>query len=157
MENGTRPQGRPRADVAKRFWAKVDTSGDCWEWLGAKQRLGYGKFYLDGKYPVAHRVAYELTNGAVPPKADIDHLCRNPSCVNPDHLEAVSHRENTLRGANGFALTGRCKSGKHEATEENVYTSPAGKRRCIPCRAEYEQATGRSHHAAREIVDGDVA
>ena len=80
------------------FWARVDASGDCWVWTGAKNRQGYGSQRLDGKRPGAHRVVYEALVGPIPEGLELDHLCRNPSCVNPDHLEPVTHQENMRRG-----------------------------------------------------------
>ena len=79
-----------------RFWSKVDKRGpsECWNWLASKSPLGYGCFDKRG----AHRVAYEALRGAVPVGLVLDHLCRNPGCVNPAHLEAVTHRENIRRG-----------------------------------------------------------
>lgn len=83
-----------------RFWEKVDASGDCWIWTGAKDQHGYGRIGLgtreDG-IAAAHRVAYELLIGPIPAGLTIDHLCINPPCVNPDHLEAVSMEENARR------------------------------------------------------------
>jgi hypothetical protein len=87
----------------------------------------------------AHRVLYRLVNGPIPIGAEIDHLCRNRSCVNPDHLEAVSHRENLMRSPIApAAINARkthCKYG-HEFTQTNTYVS-SGRRRCRLCQAVY--------------------
>lgn len=76
------------------------TSSGCWEWPG-NQRGGYGRIEtkVAGKRrrPAAHRVFYEEFVGPIPDGLSIDHLCRNRACVNPDHLEPVSMRENLLR------------------------------------------------------------
>lgn len=87
----------------ERFWSKVDASGDCWEWTAGVNNRGYGYFHVAvGQSPVgAHRFAYEQLVGPIPDGLVIDHLCRNPPCVNPDHLEPVRFRENLMRGGVG--------------------------------------------------------
>jgi len=109
--------------VEPRFWPKVVKGEDpnsCWQWIGAKSV--YGMISFEGKNENAHRVSYILKNGKVPPGLQIDHLCRNKLCVNPDHLEAVTGRTNTLR-ANGptkvNAMKTHCWRG-HEFTKENT-------------------------------------
>lgn len=87
----------------ERLLAKVNIpdhrDGTCWEWQGGVDPNGYGRFHIDGRMLGAHRVAYELIAGAVIPAGhDIDHLCRNRRCVRPSHLEAVTRRENLMRG-----------------------------------------------------------
>ena len=67
----------------------------CWIWLGAKDPLGYGRFR---NRTIAYRFSYEQVKGSIPDGLELDHLCRVPSCVNPDHLEPVTHHENLLRG-----------------------------------------------------------
>lgn len=71
----------------------------CWEWQGAVDPNGYGRFHLDGRMLGAHRVAYLLIAGAIPEGHDLDHLCRNRRCVRPSHLEPVTRQVNLLRGA----------------------------------------------------------
>lgn len=81
-----------------RFWRKVQKTPGCWRWTGAIQSAGYGSIGLgEGRVGSAHRVAYELLVGPIPPGLTIDHLCRNTWCVNPAHLEAVTHQENVRR------------------------------------------------------------
>ena len=75
----------------------VDPQTGCWEWTGA-MRGGYGVLHQGGASVAAHRVIYERYRGSISPGLDIDHLCRNPSCVNPDHLEPVTRAENVRRG-----------------------------------------------------------
>ena len=120
----------------ERFWRKVrkDPNG-CWEWQGAKGQ-GYGNFYLHGKFPRAHRYAYELLVGPIPDGLTLDHLCRNRACVNPDHLEPVTQKVNTLRGEGLAAQNARkthCPEG-HPLNGDNLYQQPGnGYRRCREC------------------------
>ena len=98
----------------------------CWEWNGAKDRYGYGHLRLPvsegGRYCGAYRAVYERFIGRVPEGMELDHLCRNPSCVNPTHLEPVTHHVNTLR-----ARKTHCPHG-HEYTPENTYVVHRGVR-----------------------------
>jgi hypothetical protein len=82
----------------ERFWAKVDKDGPngCWLWLASIDAHGYSHA---GKGRLAYRLAYQLVRGPVPAGLELDHLCRNKLCVNPDHLEPVTHAENVRRGA----------------------------------------------------------
>jgi HNH endonuclease len=70
----------------------------CWNWTGSRDRWGYALMRIDGKTRVIHRLVYEHFYGPVPPGLELDHTCKNPSCVNPSHLEPVTHLENLLRG-----------------------------------------------------------
>lgn len=87
----------------QRFVEKIrppkDPVRDCWEWIGGKNSFGYGSFKARGKPLVAHRYSFEISHlGPLSGGVHLDHLCRNPSCVNPNHLEQVTHRENCSRG-----------------------------------------------------------
>lgn len=142
----TSPHVRKRRSPLGCFWAKVDKNGPawsgtpCWLWLGAKNHGGYGQAKKPsgrrGGFTVsAHRLAYELFVGAIPAKLEIDHLCRNRACVNPAHLEAVTHRVNDLRGISFSAVNAKkthCNNG-HEFTPENTRLEGQG-RRCLACR-----------------------
>lgn len=71
----------------------------CWVWPGAKNSQGYGRIGAGGRtWAYTHRVVYEALVGPIPDGLDLDHLCRNPSCCNPAHLEPVTRTENSLRG-----------------------------------------------------------
>lgn len=76
------------------FWSKAERIGDCLAWTAAKSEKGYGKFGIGRRSYRAHRVAYELTHGAIPEGIQIDHTCHNPSCILPDHLRATTHKQN---------------------------------------------------------------
>lgn len=120
--------------TAGTFWDRVDASGDCWEWQGPRAR-GYGRVSIDGRMRPAHRVAYETLVGPVPEGLVLDHLCRVRACVNPDHLEPVTNRENVLRGVGPtarHAVQTHCGKG-HPFTPENTYWSEKAGRRCRAC------------------------
>ena len=132
--------------MERRFWAKVDFNGpnwqstNCWRWT-ASLRHGYGQVSWRRVPTPAHRVAYQLLVGPIPEGLYIDHLCRNPSCVNPAHMEPVSHRENILRGSNPAAQNARkthCIRG-HPFNEINTAYEKKG-RRCRTCRRRQQRA-----------------
>ncbi len=84
--------------ASKRFWSQVLINPDaCWEWQGGISN-GYGSFFLFPKKVKAHRYSYEQLVGEIPIGLEIDHLCRNRSCVNPAHMETVTRSENIRRG-----------------------------------------------------------
>ena len=144
--------------IDERFWQKVKVGSpeSCWLWQANKSRGGYGKFFLAGRGNIyAHRFAYELAVGPIPKGMQIDHLCRNRACVNPDHMESVSSKTNTLRGTNSAAGNARkthCLRG-HAFTEANTYLH-AGSRLCRQCR--WDQSERRKQHRGdadhREVV-----
>lgn len=86
-----------------RFWSKVDFTDSCWLWIGGIATNGYGRVKHEGRMKPAHRVAYEWLRGAVPAGLELDHVkewgCSSRACVNPAHLEPVTHRENTMSDA----------------------------------------------------------
>ena len=151
----TNPPGSPPADPRFRFLKMLPprpTDGSCWEWTGAKWK-GYGQFgtqITPGKWRnvKAHRFAYEMFVGPIPEGLQLDHLCRNPGCVNPDHLEPVTNRENGLRGTSPAAVHAKathCVNG-HEFTPENTYRPPGkNERACREC----QRINGRINDAKR--------
>ncbi len=132
--------------IEYRFWSKVapvEPRWDveqCWLWTGAKAGRGYGVFritHTTGRsMGYAHRIAYELEIG--PTDLELDHKCRVHACVNPAHLEPVSHSENMLRGRDATSPGGRdyCLKG-HKFTPENTKVDGT-KRRCRTCFNAYQ-------------------
>lgn len=121
----------------------VKTAAGCWEWQLHISGSGYGRMTLNGKPGVdVYRVAYEAYRGPIPAGLEVDHLCRNRKCCNPDHLEPVTKRINLLRGTNPAALNARktmCPSG-HPYDKKNTYLQRNGKRYCRACAAEWQRA-----------------
>lgn len=123
-------------DLPERITRRLLTSrSGCWEWQGARDRLGYGYVRYEGKVWRMHRLMWVAAGRVLPAgtrgpgQVDIDHICRNPSCCNPDHLEAVPHRENMIRST---ALITACPQG-HPYDEANTRNGADGGRDCRTC------------------------
>lgn len=143
--------------AAERFWEKVQIEpGGCWQWTGGLNGVGYGQFYRgkrsreDTGKTYAHRWAYEQLVGPIPEGLHLDHLCRNPACVNPAHLEPVTARENLLRGVGPSAAHAKkthCPDG-HPYAGSNLYIHPTkGYRVCRACgrrRAQERRDAGKA-------------
>jgi len=127
------PRERDRMNLPPQVVGRISFGNDCWEWSGYRDRDGYGRVYFDGKQRNAHRVVYELTRGEIPAASEIDHLCRNRSCVRPDHLRTVSHRENVF--APGSLALAKIQSERKTCPRGHVYDgSYRNMRRCSQCR-----------------------
>lgn len=131
---------RTRPTVEERFWAKVEKTDSCWLWIASRGFGGYGRFYpgRPAASRAAHRVSYEWAKGPIPDGLELDHLCRVRECVNPDHLEAVTHAEN-VRRARAATAKDYCYRG-HEFTPENTLIDRDGWRRCRECRGIRQRA-----------------
>lgn len=133
-----KPKVRPALPNIDRFEKRVNRiPGGCWEWVGHTNGGGYGRLAIEGRTTVyAHRWSYEYHVGPIPDGLEIDHLCRNTLCVNPDHLEPVTPDENKRRWSESVT---HCKSG-HEYTPENTYIRPGrGGKDCMECRRERDR------------------
>jgi len=122
------------------FLAHVQNTGEgCWEWDHSRLNNGYGKFGAGKKQYLAHRYAWELFRGPIPEDMQIDHLCRNRGCVNPDHMRVVTLKENVLAGIGITALNAKkthCPQG-HPYDAENTYRGVKGERKCRECNKIY--------------------
>lgn len=117
------------------FWSKVEKTESCWLWLGYKINSGYGKFVYKGENMLSHRLSYQLHKGKIPQGLEIDHLCRVKHCVNPDHLEAVTRKENQIRGMGFISIESKkthCPQG-HPYSGDNLFIDYKGGRRCRKC------------------------
>lgn len=105
----------------------------CWLWTAPPGRAGYGTFrpYHSSSLQGAHRFGYEMWVGPIPEGLELDHLCRNPPCVNPAHLEPVTHAEN-MRRTVGLHRKPACRFG-HAFTPENTFIRKNGRRMCRAC------------------------
>jgi hypothetical protein len=127
-------------DYSDRFWAKVEI-GLCWQWTATTNGCGYGTFSIDGRSRYAHRLAWDLLVGPIPAGHDLDHLCRNTLCVNPDHLEPVTRAENLRRGHVGGDRHNRMKTHclhGHPFDASNTYLY-RGRRLCKACQRRRNQ------------------
>lgn len=149
--------------LEERFWTKVNKDGPvsdwhpelgpCWIWDKGKTGSGYGAFCPgNGDTVLAHRWSYEHSVRAIPEGLELDHLCRQPACVRPSHLDPVTGGVNQHRSPLTFASinSGKayCDNG-HEFTPENTRTKSDGARECKECR----RAITRRHHARQRAGD----
>lgn len=129
---------KQRDNVYKRFNESfvIDSVNSCWIWKSDKgDPRGYRRFNFDGKHALAHRFSYEMYIGTIPQNMTLDHLCNNPRCVNPLHLEPVTLIENVSRGKNEIMknkFKTHCTRG-HPYSGSNLYIKPNGERDCKTC------------------------
>lgn len=145
-----------RQSIDERFWSKVDKDGpvpdyaphlgQCWIWTDSPNR-GYGRLFIAKRPRQAHRLSYEMTIGPIAEGMDLDHLCRVTVCVNPAHLEPVTHQINILRGEAPPAHAARkltCPKG-HPYDLSNTWVSPStGWRVCRTCQSARRPARRRA-------------
>lgn len=136
-------------DFNAHFLSQIELIGRCWWWFGASTPNGYGKFYTgrdENKRRIfvsSHRYSYQMFKGDIPEGLSLDHLCRNTLCVNPNHLEPVTTKENVARGMTPTVV---CPRG-HYYEGENLYIDPQGRKHCRPC-------TNLRHRNARRVMKG---
>lgn len=129
------------------FWSRLrQTEDGCWEWQAKLNKQGYAQF---GRTYV-HRLTYQALEGPIPDGLELDHLCQNPACGNPGHLEPVTHAENIRRGK--AATKTHCVSG-HELSGENLIIKSrriggATYRQCRICLA----AQNRAYQTRKRLV-----
>ncbi len=138
---------RVRRDTVDSFMERVlpEPNSGCWLWMGACINTGYGSLTVKNNRVLAHRQSYLLHIGPIPIGKELDHLCRNPLCVNPLHLEPVTHQVNGKRGTAGrafglmMAARTHCRNG-HEFTVENttIHKNKSG-RLCRECSRERDR------------------
>jgi hypothetical protein len=125
--------------------------GKCWPWPGAKSEAGYGRLASDPLGDTyVHRVMYREVRGPIPSDQEVDHLCRNRSCANPNpsHMEAVPRAENARRRRTENVSDGMCPAG------HLFVPRPNGVRQCHTCHKDYHRAYNRAYRA-RRTADGN--
>ncbi len=160
MPSGVYARNRPNL-----FFKKVNKNGPipanrpelgpCWIWVGKLDRNGYGKFRGDGRDVFAHRWAYEFERESLPERKapdflGLDHLCRNPACVNPSHLELVSHTVNLRRGESNNAKKTHCPKG-HPYDDANTLKTKCGRKCRECCRQKAEVQNERIRQAKKSV------
>lgn len=141
----------------ERFWAKVEKTDNCWVWKASVGSHGYGQFVpTHGRIVLAHRFAYELLIGTIPEGKQLDHLCRNRTCVNPLHMEPVTQRENLLRGD---TIISRCLQKTHcpqghplDGDNLDPFFLRRGWRQCKTCILEHNRINSRNYRQRKKCA-----
>lgn len=137
---------RFKTDLERFIEKIVFEDNGCWRWVGGKsKKTGYGRFWWNGDTRGAHVFIYEFYHGHV--VYELDHLCRNRWCVNPDHLEDVTRQTNADRGDSFRRNLTHCLKG-HEFTEDNIEKDARGNRHCIKCR----RARAKKYRDAKKVA-----
>lgn len=138
-----------------KFDSKITKTDSCWLWNGYCNEAGYGMVRINYRQYRSHRVSYEIHKGLIPDGLELDHLCRVRNCVNPEHLEAVTHKENLRRSAIQISSINKhkthCRSG-HEFNKLNTYHRPTGGRMCKRCMYLCSRKQSKKKQLARQGV-----
>jgi hypothetical protein len=142
-----------RPAITDKIMEKVefDPFGGCWLWSGSLSTRGYGRIVIRARRYTLHRVLYEALKGPIPVGLELDHLCRVRCCLNPAHLEPVTHKENIERGKSitvANAAKTHCVHG-HPLSGENLGLTPKGARYCRTCLRE----RGHARYAKPRITE----
>lgn len=156
IKNGRKMRNRsnkPGMTEIDRFFQFVDkgSDGECWLWRGLKDKHGYGQFFLRGRKQTAQRASYQLFVGEIPVSEDdrieVDHRCKNTSCVNPHHLRLLPKSINLSERVHFNSKKTHCLRG-HPLSGSNLYLESGGGRRCIECR----RIGDKRRREARKII-----
>ena len=140
-----------RPTIEQKFWSRVKKSNGCWEWIGLILNTGYGQISWKGKDWSAHRVAWILTNGEIPPGLYICHKCDNRKCVRPDHLFAGTQRENI----DDMVAKGRSLKGDRNPARRHPERMPRGENHGLrknPMRAARGTKNGNSRLSEADVL-----
>lgn len=141
-------------NLLARFHARVDTAGDCWEWIGGRTMAGYGLFSTTGNnHVLAHRFAYTLAYGPIPEGLLICHSCDNPPCCNPDHLWLGNDAVN----AADMVAKGRSTKGDRHAFRQNPERAAHGENHVCAKLREVDVRAMRFRYAAGGVTFQELA
>ena len=141
------------AQLSDRFLAKVQEIPEmgCWVWTAGRDKDGYGRFTIDSRSRLAHRVSYEAKFGLIPDGLVIDHLCRETSCVNPDHLRAVTNWENLM--AEGSRAPAKLQAERDNCERcGSAYSDLGYQRACRKCRTARDRVYNKRRALARRAA-----
>ena len=133
----TGKRGRASWPLTKRLSGKfeIDEASGCWNWVAAAGTQGRGLIRIGGRNYSAYRIVYALHKGPFDDRLVLDHKCKNPRCVNPDHMEPVTQQVNVQRGN---LVKDHCPQG-HPYSGDNLYVTPSGHRQCRACRRAHDR------------------
>lgn len=130
-------------------YASRDPQTGCVVWQRSRRRDGYGQLNVAGRPMLAHRIAYELARGRIAPGLQVDHVCRNRSCCNPDHLEAVTQLVNIQRGSRPSRT--HCRLAWHPYDKANTGRAKDGARVCRACARDKQRRLSRKAKERRRM------